>query len=343
MNKFFENKSVLITGGTGSFGRHFITRLLADHNPSRVIVLSRDELKQSEMAQEYTDPRMRFFLGDVRDEARLQRAFKGVDIVVHAAALKQVPAAEYNPDECVKTNVLGAMHVISAALECGVHHVMALSTDKAALPCNLYGATKLASDKLFTAANNMSGLDGTKFSVVRFGNIAGSRGSVVPLFQRLKAEGAKELPITDTRMTRFWITLDEAIDITVEGLYRMQGGEIFIPKIPSLRVTDLAEAIAPELPYKVIGLRPGEILDELMCPKELSHQTIEFENHYVIEPTTGVYGHAHDYTTDAKGDKGKYVEEGFEYRSSTNPHYLTVDELKKMHGAPNVVELKKAR
>jgi len=331
MSSILNGKTVLVTGGTGSFGKRFITRLLNEYNPEKVIVLSRDELKQSEMAMEFTDPRMRYFLGDVRDEDRLRRAFKDVDVVVHAAALKQVPAAEYNPDECVKTNVNGAMNVINASLDRGVSHVIALSTDKAALPANLYGATKLASDKLFTAANNLSGKGGTKFAVVRYGNVIGSRGSVVPFFEKLVSEGATEIPITDTRMTRFWITLDQAIDLVFEGFDRMHGGEIFVPKIPSMNVVDLAEAVAPGLPHKIIGIRPGEKLHELMCPEDNAHETIEFKEHYVIKPTTS-FGRNVDFTVDAKGEKGTFVADDFEYKSNTNPHFLTVQELRDMLG-----------
>jgi len=332
MTSILNGKTILVTGGTGSFGKRFIQRLLAEYEPVKVIVFSRDELKQSEMAMDFTDPRMRFFIGDVRDEQRLRRAFNGVDVVVHAAALKQVPAAEYNPDECVKTNINGAMNVINAALDRGISHVIALSTDKAALPCNLYGATKLASDKLFTAANNLSGAKGTKFGVVRYGNVIGSRGSVVPFFEKLVREGAKELPITDTRMTRFWITLDQAIDLVFEGFQRMHGGEIFVPKIPSMNVVDLAEAVAPHMPHKIIGIRPGEKLHELMCPEDSAHQTIEFEKHFVIMPTTAYFGKNVDYTVDLKGEKGTFVAEGFEYKSNTNPHFLTVSELRSMLG-----------
>lgn len=332
MSNILDGKTIFVTGGTGSFGKRFLTRLLAAYNPKKVIVFSRDELKQSEMAMEFTDPRIRYFLGDVRDESRLMRAFNDVDIVVHAAALKQVPAAEYNPDECVKTNINGAMNVISAAIENNVEKVIALSTDKAALPCNLYGATKLASDKLFTAANNLSGAGGTKFSVVRYGNVVGSRGSVVPFFEKLVQEGATQIPITDTRMTRFWITLDQAIDLVFEGFERMHGGEIFVPKIPSMRVTDLAEAIAPGVQHKIIGIRPGEKLHELMCPEDSAHQTLEFKNHFVIQPTTAYFGSDIDYTTDCKGDRGTPVEDQFEYKSSTNPDFLTVEELREMCG-----------
>lgn len=332
MSSILDGKTIFVTGGTGSFGKRFITRLFAEYNPAKVIVFSRDELKQSEMAMEFTDPRLRYFLGDVRDEKRLERAFNDVDIVVHAAALKQVPAAEYNPDECIKTNINGAMNVVSAAINNGVEKVIALSTDKAALPCNLYGATKLASDKLFTAANNLSGAGGTKFSVVRYGNVIGSRGSVVPFFEKLVKEGATQIPITDTRMTRFWITLDQAIDLVFEGFERMHGGEIFVPKIPSMNVVDLAEAIAPGVPHKIIGIRPGEKLHELMCPEDSAHQTLEFKNHFVIQPTTSYFDAHIDYTVDGKGDKGTPVEEGFEYKSSTNPEFLSVEELRELCG-----------
>ena len=341
MSSILNGKTVLVTGGTGSFGKRFITRLLEEYNPAKVIVFSRDELKQSEMAMDFTDPRMRFFIGDVRDEERLRRAFNGVDVVIHAAALKQVPAAEYNPDECVKTNVIGAMNIVNAALDRDISHVVALSTDKAALPCNLYGATKLASDKLFTAANNLSGAEGTKFGVVRYGNVIGSRGSVVPFFEKLVREGAKEIPITDTRMTRFWITLDQGIDLVFEALERMHGGEIFVKKIPSMNVVDLAEAVAPGLPHKIVGIRPGEKLHELMCPEDSAHQTIEFKDHFVIMPTTTSFGSNIDYTTDLKGEKGKFVAEDFEYKSNTNPHFLSVEDLRTMLGY-KVQELKTA-
>ena len=277
----FNGKTVLITGGTGSFGKKFIEILLKKYAPKKVIVYSRDELKQFEMQQVYDAPCMRYFIGDVRDESRLLHAMEGVDYVVHAAALKQVPAAEYNPMECIKTNVGGAQNVINAALYAKVKKVIALSTDKAANPVNLYGATKLCSDKLFTAANNFVGAKETRFSVVRYGNVVGSRGSVVPFFRRLAAEGAKELPITDPRMTRFWLRLEDGVDFVLKSFARMQGGEIFIPKIPSMRITDLAEAIAPGMPTKVIGIRPGEKLHEVMCPSDLYYDTLEFDDHAV--------------------------------------------------------------
>src|SRR5690349_7417090 len=262
----FNNKSILITGGTGSFGRECTRQILARYKVKKLIIFSRDELKQFEMQSEFNQEEMRYFIGDVRDPERLCQAFDGVDYVIHAAALKQVPAAEYNPMECIKTNVHGAENVIRAALETSVKKVIALSTDKAANPINLYGATKLASDKLFVAANNMVGNRPTRFAVVRYGNVVGSRGSVIPFFQRLLNSGATELPITDERMTRFSITLQQGVDFVIRNFERMQGGEIFVPKIPSATVLELAKVMAPHLPTKVIGIRPGEKLHEVMCP-----------------------------------------------------------------------------
>lgn len=325
----FNGKTVLITGGTGSFGKKFIEILLKKYAPKKVIVYSRDELKQFEMQQKFNQPSMRYFIGDVRDESRLLHAMEGVDYVVHAAALKQVPAAEYNPMECIKTNVGGAQNVINAALYAKVKKVIALSTDKAANPVNLYGATKLCSDKLFTAANNFVGAKETRFSVVRYGNVVGSRGSVVPFFRRLAAEGAKELPITDPRMTRFWLRLEDGVDFVLKSFARMQGGEIFIPKIPSMRITDLAEAVAPGMPTKVIGIRPGEKLHEVMCPSDLYYDTLEFDDHFVIMPST--QGGAVDYAKNAIGEIGRSVPDGFDYNSGNNPHFLTVDELREMN------------
>ena len=258
----FDGKSILVTGGTGSFGKAFIGRVLERWKPRRVIVYSRDELKQYEMQQDLRSEAMRYFIGDVRDEGRLRLAMEGVDFVVHAAALKHVPAAEYNPMECIKTNVMGAQNVIQAAMDARVRRVAALSTDKAANPVNLYGATKLCSDKLFTAANNFVGAVETRFAVVRYGNVMGSRGSVIPYFQKLLREGAAELPITDPAMTRFWITLPQGVEFVLKAFARMQGGEVFVPKIPSARITDLAEAVAPGMPQKIIGIRPGEKLEE---------------------------------------------------------------------------------
>jgi len=323
----FDDQSILITGGTGSFGQQCIRTLLERHHPQRLIVLSRDELKQYEMAQRFDAPCMRYFLGDVRDADRLSQAFKDVDIVIHAAALKQVPAAEYNPMECVKTNIHGAENVIRAALANEVTKVLALSTDKAANPINLYGATKLASDKLFVAANNVAGKHPTRFSVVRYGNVVGSRGSVVPFFRERIKSGAETLPITDERMTRFWITLQQGVDFVLQSFRRMQGGEIFVPRIPSIRITDLARAIAPEHPLEIVGIRPGEKLHEVMCPADDSHLTLAFDDHYVIRPTIRFHHGEMDYTVNALGESGSPVEQGFEYNSGVNLHFLTVDEI----------------
>ena len=281
----FNDKSVLVTGGTGSFGKQYVRTLLDRYEPKRLVVYSRDELKQFEMEQQYNHDCMRYFIGDVRDRDRLIQAMNGVDYVIHAAALKQVPAAEYNPQECIKTNIHGAENVIHAALANEVEKVIALSTDKAANPINLYGATKLVSDKLFVAANNLAGGHRTRFSAVRYGNVVGSRGSVVPFFQKRIAEGADRLPITDSRMTRFWITLQQGVDFVLKNFERMYGGEIFVPKIPSVRVVDLATALAPDLPQEIIGIRPGEKLHEVMCPSDDSHLTLEFDDHFVIQPT----------------------------------------------------------
>lgn len=326
----FNDKSILITGGTGSFGRQYAKTLLARYKPRRVIVYSRDELKQYEMAQVFTDPRMRYFIGDVRDAERLTMAMRGVDYVIHAAALKHVPAAEYNPMECIKTNVHGAENVINAALANDVEKVMALSTDKAANPINLYGATKLASDKLFVAANNIAGKQRTRFAVVRYGNVVGSRGSVVPFFKRLIDEGADHLPITDQRMTRFWITLQQGVDFVIRDFERMHGGEIFVPKIPSVRIIDLARAMAPGLSHKIVGIRPGEKLHEVMCPSDDSHLTLEFEDHYVIQPSIRFFAEA-NFVTNGLGEQGRAVESGFEYQSGRNPDFLDVERIRRMN------------
>ncbi len=326
----FDGKSILITGGTGSFGQQFVKTVLARFKPKRLIVYSRDELKQYDMAQAFTDPAMRFFIGDVRDVDRLRLAFRDVDIIVHAAALKQVPAAEYNPMECIKTNIHGAENVITAALDSEVDRVIALSTDKAANPINLYGATKLASDKLFVAANNLAGFRRTKFSVVRYGNVEGSRGSVVPLFSKLVKQGAKALPITDARMTRFWITLQQGVDFVMKSFQRMKGGEIFVPKIPSLRIVDLAESIGPGIPHDLVGIRPGEKLHEVMCPADDSHLTLDFSDHFVIRPTI-LFSEDVEFTTNMLGEHGSPVPEGFEYSSGTNPHFLTVRQIREMN------------
>ncbi|NMZ44369.1 UDP-N-acetylglucosamine 4,6-dehydratase (inverting) [Pseudomonas oryzihabitans] len=325
----FDGLSIFISGGTGSFGRAFVKRLLSDYQPKRVVVFSRDELKQYEMSQEFDAPCMRYFLGDVRDEQRLQQAMRGIDLVVHAAALKQVPAAEYNPTECIRTNVNGAENIIAAALQNGVKKVIALSTDKAASPINLYGATKLLSDKLFVAANNIAGSRDTSFAVVRYGNVVGSRGSVLPLFRKLIAKGAEDLPITDARMTRFWITLDEGVDFVMRSFERMQGGELFVPKIPSARIVDLATALAPDLPQRQVGIRPGEKLHEMMISRDDSPHTLEFARHYVIAPALS-FNQPCDYSLDGLGEQGHPVEPGFEYLSDSNPDYLDVAALRQL-------------
>lgn len=322
----FNNKSILITGGTGSFGRRYVQTILQRYQPKKLIIYSRDELKQFDMEQDFHRDCMRYFIGDVRDRDRLIQAMNGVDYVIHAAALKQVPAAEYNPMECIKTNIHGAENVIHAALANNVEKVIALSTDKAANPINLYGATKLASDKLFVAANNVAGGYKTRFAVVRYGNVLGSRGSVVPFFSRLIAEGYDYLPITDVRMTRFWITLQQGVDFVLKNFERMQGGEIFVPKIPSVNVVDLARAMAPNLQHKIIGIRPGEKLHEIMCPADDSHLTLEFADHYMIRPTIQFSGYV-EFAVNNLGETGRPVEQGFEYHSGKNPHFLNNDEI----------------
>ena len=325
-----NNKTILVTGGTGSFGKKFIETILSDYKPEKVIVYSRDELKQFEMQQVWPDNGsipIRYFIGDVRDLSRLKRAMEGVDIVVHAAALKQVPATEYNPFEAVKTNVLGAQNVIDASFASGVEKVIALSTDKAAAPINLYGATKLTSDKLFITANNYRGKHDIKFSVVRYGNVMGSRGSVIPFFQNMKKTGT--LPITDPKMTRFNITLDQGVKFVLDNLKRMWGGELFVPKIPSYRITDIAEAIAPEAKQKIVGIRPGEKLHEEMITESDALNTIEYDGYYVIVPSIRKWSKTH-FMKNSNGKEGLPCEEGFSYNSGTNPHFLTVDELKEL-------------
>lgn len=326
----FAQKSILITGGTGSFGRRFVSHLLQYDRPKKLIIYSRDELKQFEMQQEFDASCMRYFIGDVRDQQRLKSAMKGVDYVIHAAALKQVPAAEYNPNECIKTNIYGAQNVIDAAIETDVRRVIALSTDKAANPVNLYGATKLASDKLFVAANNISGATGPRFAVVRYGNVVGSRGSVVPFYRNLLAEGRTKLPVTHAEMTRFWITLDEGVQFVIKNFQRMHGGEIFVPKIPSIRILDLVESMSGNREYEIIGIRPGEKLHEVMVPEEMAHHSLEFEDHYVITPAIKFFDKTVDYQKNKLGETGKAVDHKFEYHSGTNPHFLTVDELREL-------------
>ena len=324
----FTNQSVLITGGTGSFGRRYVKTILERYRPRRVVIYSRDELKQFEMQQIYGDSCMRYFIGDVRDAQRLASAMRGVDYVIHTAALKQVPAAEYNPMECIKTNIMGAQNVIDAAIASGVKKVIALSTDKAANPINLYGATKLASDKLFTAANNVVGADFPRFSVVRYGNVVGSRGSVVPFFQKLIDDGAKELPITHPDMTRFWISLQQGVDLVLKSFERMHGAEIFVPKIPSIRIVDLAEAMAPGMSTKMVGIRPGEKLHEVMCPGDYAHMTLEFDDFYLLKPSIEFHGYGSDYTETLLGEKGKPVADGFDYNSGSNPDFLTIEGIR---------------
>jgi len=328
-----NGKSILITGGTGSFGHRYVSTLLDRYDLKRLVIYSRDELKQYDMElkfkqdKNYNSDIMRFFIGDVRDGARLKEAMRDIDVVIHAAALKQVPAAEYNPMECIKTNIHGAENVIQSALANNVDRVIALSTDKAANPINLYGATKLASDKLFVAANNMAG-GRTKFSVVRYGNVVGSRGSVVPFFNKTINEGGSYLPVTHKEMTRFWITLQEGVNFVLKGMGRMQGGEIFIPKIPSVRIVDLAKAMAPDLSIKIIGIRPGEKLHEIMCPADDSHLTIEYDDHYVITPSIRFFSKNHDLSVNKLGEKGVSVKHGEKYDSGTNPHFLTLEEIR---------------
>lgn len=323
----FTNKNILITGGTGSFGKQYTKTLLDNYQPNKIVIFSRDELKQFEMAQSFTSPKMRFFLGDVRDYGRVEQAMEGIDYVIHAAAMKQVPAAEYNPMECIKTNIYGAENVIKAAIENNVEKVIALSTDKAANPINLYGATKLASDKLFVAANNMVGKNPTRFAVVRYGNVVGSRGSVVPFFKKLVMEGRTSLPVTHPEMTRFWITLQQGVDFVLKNFARMKGGEIFVPKIPSMRVVDLVKSIDPSLDIEIIGIRPGEKLHEIMCPADDSHLTLEFDDHYVIRPSIKFHSLDFDFSINGLGEEGSSVEQGFEYNSAQNPIFLSVEEL----------------
>ncbi|EQB39180.1 N-acetyl glucosamine/N-acetyl galactosamine epimerase [Sulfurimonas hongkongensis] len=321
-----NDKNILITGGTGSFGKKFTQVILKKYKPNKIIIFSRDELKQYEMAQEFTHRCMRFFIGDVRDADRLKKAMKDVDYVIHAAALKHVPIAEYNPMECIKTNINGAQNVIDAALENKVQKIIALSTDKAANPVNLYGATKLASDKLFVAANNLIGTQDISFSVVRYGNVIASRGSVIPYFKKLLDNGATKLPITDIKMTRFFITLEDGVNFVLSSFRRMQGGEIFIPKIPSMKIIDLANAMAPNLPNDIVGIRPGEKLHEIMCPADDSHLTLEFDDHYVITPTIQ-FSANRDFTKNLLGEIGLNVPQGFEYNSGNNDSWLREDSL----------------
>lgn len=321
-----NNKTILVTGGTGSFGHHFVEYALSHYSPKKIIIYSRDEFKQFNMDNEYKEYReiMRYFIGDVRDEARLRMAMKGVDYVIHAAALKQVPACEYNPNEAIKTNINGAMNVINAALETGVRKVIALSTDKAVNPINLYGGTKLVSDKLFCAANAYSGVGGTRFAVVRYGNVAGSRGSVIPFFQRIIDEGGKDLPITDYRMTRFWISLEEGVRLVIKALEESRGGETFISKIPSFKITDLAQAMLQDCNMPEVGIREGEKLHEVMITREDSMHTYEYEKHYIIYPNYNWWGEKDIIPG------GRLVEPEFEYSSGSNTEWLRVEDIRKL-------------
>jgi UDP-N-acetylglucosamine 4,6-dehydratase/5-epimerase len=324
---FLQGKSILITGGTGSFGKSFIKHALDNLQPKRIAVLSRDELKQYEFRNQLNDdPRMRWLIGDVRDRSRLDRAFNGVDVVIHAAAMKQVDTAEYNPFECIATNVMGAENVINAAIDAGVERVVALSTDKASSPINLYGASKLCSDKLFVAGNNYAGQASTRFSVVRYGNVMGSRGSVLPVFQRLAASG--KIPITDDRMTRFWITLPQAIQFVVDAFDRMHGGEIFVPRIPSATILDLAKAVAPDATLEMIGIRPGEKLHEEMISEDDARRSYAFDGYYVIAPMMESWSKPPVFPSN------RLVPEGFRYSSDTNDQWLSVDQIRELANTP---------
>ncbi len=319
-----NNKTILITGGTGSFGHHFVEYVLKNYKPKKIIIYSRDEFKQFNMQNKYKEHSdiLRFFIGDVRDKDRLERALKGVDYVIHAAALKQVPACEYNPIEAIKTNINGACNVIDACLDTGVKKVVALSTDKSVSPINLYGSTKMVSDKLFAAANAYSGSDGTSFAVVRYGNVAGSRGSVIPFFQNIIDNGGKELPITDYRMTRFWISLEEGVKLVVKALEEARGGEVFISKIPSFKITDLAQAMLPGCEMPEVGIREGEKLHEVMVPAEDSMRTYEYDKHYIIYPNYNWWN------PDKLIPGGELVEPGFIYSSGTNKEWMSIEDIK---------------
>ncbi len=322
-----DGKGILITGGTGSFGRKMAETLLARHEPRRLVIFSRDEFKQVEMERSLTARKhqaLRYFIGDVRDRDRLRMAMRDIDIVIHAAALKHVPTAEYNPIECIHTNVMGAENVIQAAINAGVEKVVALSTDKAASPINLYGASKLAADKLFVAGNALAGTGGTRFSVVRYGNVVGSRGSVIPLFHRLVAEGIDALPITDSRMTRFWITLEQGVDFVLSCLPAMTGGEIFVPRIPSMRVVDLARCLAPDMPHRIVGIRPGEKLHEVLITEDDSRTTVVSHDRYVIQPPFGLAGR------NTSSSRVEWAPEGFCYASDTNEEWLDEAQMRRL-------------
>lgn len=330
--KMMKNKSVLITGGTGSFGKKMVETLIKDFKLKKLIIFSRDELKQSEMQQLYPGSKykfLRYFIGDVRDYERLKTAFENVDIVIHAAALKQVNTAEYNPLECIKTNINGAENVIRAAIQCNVKKVIALSTDKAVNPVNLYGGTKLVSEKLFISANNSYGNHPTRFAVTRYGNVIGSRGSIIPIFKKLVKEKANFFPITDARMTRFWMTLEESVNLVLSSLVYMTGGETFVPKIPSIKIIDLAKAIDPNKKIKIIGLRPGEKLHEALCSKDESHLIVDFKNYYLVMPSTSMNKEKKRFLKNSLGEKGKKLPLDFKYNSFNNKHFLDIKNIKK--------------
>ena len=328
LKKLLNKKTILITGGTGSFGKACTKVLLKDFNLKKIIIYSRDELKQYEMAQEFPQENMRFFIGDVRDGPRLELATKEVDMVIHAAAMKQVPASEYNPMECIKTNVHGAENLISACIKNKVKKVIALSTDKAANPINLYGATKLCSDKLFVHANQLSGKTYSRFSVVRYGNVIGSRGSVLEYFGQLIKKKHKSLPVTHEEMTRCWISLEDGVDFVLNSLLLMKGGETMVPKIPTIKIVDLVKALGPKLKYHLVGIRPGEKLHEILCPKDSSRETIEFKGYYLIEPPTDP--HDDEFTSNILGERGKYVKEDFVYSSDKVKNFLSINQIRKV-------------
>jgi len=328
----FDNKNVLITGGTGSFGQNFLKFLLKRYKCKRIVIFSRDELKQSEMHENYKNLELRFFLGDVRDKERVEAATREVDILIHAAAMKQVPASEYNPTECIKTNIIGAQNIIAAAIKNNIRKVIALSTDKAVNPINLYGATKLVSDKLFVAANNITGKYKTIFSVVRYGNVVGSRGSVLPFFKKLIEDNKNYFPITDPEMTRFWYEMDSAIKFVDKSLNLMKGGEIFVPKIKSIKIVDLAKSLNDKYKLKITGIRPGEKIHEIMCPTDESDRTIEFKDYFIITPSI-TFGKKKriNYFRNILGELGKKVEKNFEYSSDKNKEFMTIKEIKEIN------------
>ena len=330
----FNNKIIFVTGGTGFFGKEFLLKVLSSYKPKKIIVFSRDENKQYEMQNDRSFKKylkfLRFFIGDVRDVDRLRLAMRNVDYVVHAAALKHVPTAEYNPTECIRTNINGAENVIRASIDCNVKKVVALSTDKAANPINIYGATKLASDKLFIAANNLSGSKGPKFSVVRYGNVFASRGSVVPFFKQLVKNKSSYFPITDKKMTRFVITIEDAINLVLRCFKFMVGGEMVIPKIPSIKIIDLAKAIDEKKKIKIVGIRPGEKLDEILCPVDDSRLTLEFKNHFIIMPSANFENVKKKFIKNLSGETGKFVKTNFVYDSGTNPKFLNIREIKNL-------------